>query len=312
MDLPGLDDLQFFDVIARSETLTQAARRWGVSPSAVSKRLTQLERRLGVQLVTRSTRRLNLTDEGERYAAGVARLLPEITDLEDEVGRLRHGVRGRVAVHSTIGLGRAHIAPLLGQFQRQHPGVEIDLELSHLPLHIAGTPFDFAIRVGRQRDSSLHARLLHPNRRVVCAAPGYLRERPPPQSIQDLPGHDCIVIRENDSDYAIWRFGTDGDEAAVKVPGAMISNDGEIATQWCLVGHGLLMRSWWSVAPLLRSGELVRVLADVPTPDAPIYAVYPSAHSVPHRARMAIDYLASELAARLGPLFPEEPAGAVS
>ncbi|MFE0021133.1 LysR family transcriptional regulator [Amycolatopsis sp. NPDC059021] len=299
MDLPELDDLQFFDGVARSQTLTQAARRWGVSPSAVSKRLARLERRLGVQLVTRSTRRLDLTGEGERYAAGAARLLPMITDLEEEVGERRHGVRGRVAVHSTIGLGRAHIAPLLGGFRKLHPDIEIDLELSPLPLHVAGTPYDFAVRVGRQRDSALHARLLHPNRRVVCASPDYLRRRDPPRSVHDLPDHDCIVIRENDSDYAIWRFGTGAEEAAIKVPGAMISNDGEIATRWCADGHGLVMRSLWHVAPLLRTGELVQVLPDVPTPDAHIYAVYASARALPRRARLAIDHLATELRPRL-------------
>lgn len=148
-----------------------------------------------------------------------------------------------------------------------------DLELSHLPLRIAGTPFDFAIRVGRQRESPLHARLPHPNRRVVCAAPGYLSA---PESRHDLPGHDCIVIRENGSDYARWRFATDGDEAAVKVPDAMISDDGEIATPWRLAGHGLSMRSPWNVAPMPRSGELVPALADIPAPEAPIYAGIPS------------------------------------
>ncbi|SFP59717.1 hypothetical protein [Amycolatopsis rubida] len=199
-----------------------------------------------MQLVTRSTRRLNLVDEVERYAAGTARLLPEITDLEDEAGRLRHGVRGRVAVRSTIGLGRAHIAPVLGQFQRRHPGVEIDPELSHLPPHIAGTPFDFAIRVGR--------------RGIPACAPG---ASPGPGAAAVHSGRVHRPPR-NGSDYAIWRFGTDGDEAAVKVPGAMISNDGGIATHWCLAGHGLLTRSRWKVAPMPRCGELIQVSLTFP------------------------------------------------
>lgn len=308
MDLPGLDDLRFIDGIARAETLTQAARQWGVSTSAVSKRLASLERRLGVRLVTRSTRRLNLTEEGEHYAAGAARLLPLISDLEDEVGERRHELRGSVAVHCTIGLGRAHIAPLLGQFRNLHPEVEVDLELSHLPLHIAGTRFDFTVRVGRQRDSSLRTRLLHTNRRVVCASPAYLQQRHPPQSIRELPTHDCIVIRENDADYAVWRFGSGADENAVKVPGSLISNDGDIATQWCLEGHGLLMRSLWHVAPLLRSGELVQVLDDIPTPGADIYASYASSQHLPRRARLAIDHLAKGLTHRLGPGTWDPPA----
>ncbi|MGW5649613.1 LysR substrate-binding domain-containing protein [Saccharopolyspora sp. NPDC003752] len=216
-----------------------------------------------------------------------------------DLPKRRHELRGHVAVHLTIGLGRTHIAPLLGRFKDLHPDVEIDLELSHLPLHIAGTRFDFAIRVGRQRDSSLRARLLHPNRRVVCAAPKYLANRNPPRSIHELPEHDCIVIRENDSDHAAWRFGTESEETAVKVPGSMVSNDGDVATQWCVEGHGLLMRSRWHVAPMLRTGALVQLLDGVPTPGANIYAVYASAQNLTRRAKLAIDHIAEGLARRL-------------
>lgn len=203
-------------------------------------------------------------------------------------------------MHSSIGLGRAHIAPLLGRFHTLNPDVEIELELSHLPLHVAGTPFDFAIRVGRQRDSSLRARLLHQNRRVVCASPTYLRRRDPPTSLDDLATHDCIVIRETDIDYAIWRFGADADETAVKVPGALISNDGDVATQWCIDGYGLLMRSLWRIEPMLRDGSLIQVLSDVPTPSASIYAVYASTQNLSRRAKAAIDYLGRELPRRIG------------
>ena len=163
---------------------------------------------------------------------------------------------GGSAVHSTIGLGRAHIAPLLGTFSTLHPGVDIELDLSHLPLNIAGTSFDIAIRVGQLRDSRLKARRLHPNRRVLCAAPSYFNDRTRPTSLADLADHHCIVIRENETDYAIWRFGKDDDETAVRVHGSMISNDGDIATRWCLEGHGLIMRSLWQVAPFMRDGAL--------------------------------------------------------
>jgi LysR family transcriptional regulator, transcriptional activator for dmlA len=299
VDLPDIDNLQFFHGIARASTLTEAARHWGVSTSAVSKRLAYLENRLGVQLVNRSTRRLTLTDEGTRYAAGAARVLPLINDLEEEVSQHHQGLRGRLAVHSSMGLGRAHLAPLLAQFNTLHPQVEIELELSHMPVHIAGTPFDFAVRVGRQRDSSLRARLLRQNRRVVCASPKYLQDREQPRSLDDLANHDCIVIREIDTDYALWRFGTDMDESAIRVPGSMISNDGEVATQWCIDGHGLLMRSLWHVAPMLRDGSLIQVLDDIPTPSANIYAVYTSMHNLSRRARGALDYLSKELVRRI-------------
>lgn len=300
MDLPDLDDLEFFDGIATAGTLTEAARRWRVSTSAVSKRLAHLERRLGAQLVRRSTRRLSLTDEGVRYAAGAARLLPLINDLEEDVGHRRDVLRGSVAVHCTMGLGRAHVAPVMGAFAAANPAVSVELELSHLPLHVAGSPFDFAIRVGRRDDTSVRTRMLLPNRRVVCASPNYLATRPAPRGLTDLADHDCIVIREIDTDHALWRFGSDGAETTVRVPGTMVTNDGDVATRWCLDGHGLIMRSLWHVGPLLRDGALVRVLEDVPTPRADVVAVHPAHHALSRRAAAALDHLAVELDRRLG------------
>lgn len=299
MDLPELDDLQFFDQIARSATLTEAARTWGVSTSAVSKRLARLENRLGAQLVNRSTRRLTLTSEGARYATGVTGILAQISDLEESISTEQRTLRGRVAVHSTIGLGRAHIAPLLGTFSTLHPDVDIELDLSHLPLNIAGTSFDIAIRVGQLRDSRLRAHRLYPNRRVLCAAPRYFDGKSRPTSLADLTDHHCIVIRENESDYAIWRFGTDGDEMAVRVHGSMISNDGDIATRWCLEGHGLVMRSLWQVQQYLRQQALELVLPEIPTPAADIFAVYPSVSHPPRRILAALDHLRTGLQERL-------------
>ncbi|TDD42551.1 LysR substrate-binding domain-containing protein [Saccharopolyspora elongata] len=135
--------------------------------------------------------------------------------------------------------------------------------------------------------------------RIVCAAPKYLANRNPPRSIHELLEHDCIVIRENDSDYAVWRFGTESEETAVKVPGSMVSNDGDVATQWCVEGHGLLMRSRWHVAPMLRTGALVQLLGDLPTPSANIYAVHDSAQNLTRRAKLAIDHITEGLTGRL-------------
>ncbi len=304
MDLPDLDDLTFFHGLSQSPTLTAAARQWGVSTSAVSKRLSRLEDRLGARLVNRSTRRLHLTDEGERYAAGIDRLLPQLTDLEESISAHQGDLRGRIVVSSTIGLGRAHIAPLLADFSRRHAGVQLELNLTDLPLNIADTPFDVAIRVGRLRDSRLGARLLLHNRRVVCASPGYLAEHGPPGDLADLARHRCIVIKENENDYALWRFGTDQDPVTARVVGALACNDGDIATSWAIDGLGLIMRSTWQVDPLIRAGRLVRVLADVPIPDANVFAVFPAHVHETQRVRALLDHLRTGLTERL-----PDPAG---
>lgn len=299
MDLTSIDDLEFFEQISRSQSLTEAARNWGKSVSAVSKRLAALESRLGVALVRRSTRRLTLTEEGQRYATGAVAILQQKTDLEDALS-VQHGeLKGRLRVHSSLGIGRKHIAPLLGEFVRQHPLIQIDLEISPLPLNIAGTNFDIAVRVGGLSDSRLKGKLLAPNRRIVCAAPSYMEGAPPLQTIRDLERHNCIVLRENNADYSLWRFGGNGQEY-VDVRGSMISDDGDVVTDWCIQGLGLIMRSTWHVNPLIRQGVLQQVLPDVPTPSADIFALYPSTAKTPRRITAAIEHLRQGLAARLG------------
>lgn len=300
MDLPELDDLTFFAGLSRSPTLTAAARDWGVSPSAVSKRLTRLEDRLGTRLIQRSTRSLHLTDEGERYAAGVAGLLSQLADLEDSVGPQDGELRGRIVVAAPIGIGRAHIGPLLAEFARAHPRVDLTLELSHRSLLVAGAAFDVGIRVGHATDSRLPTRFLHSNRRIVCASPDYLRRHGRPTHPADLAGHSCIVV-ENERDYHLWRFGAEDDPTVVRVTGHLTSNDGDIATEWAVGGLGLIKRSSWQVDPLLRSGALVRVLDDIPTPDANIVAVLPADTHETRRVAALLDHLQTGLRRRLAP-----------
>ncbi|MFK4298792.1 LysR family transcriptional activator of dmlA [Arthrobacter sp. GAS37] len=299
MDLNSVDDLEFFEQISRSRSLTDAARSWGKSLPSVSKRLTQLESRLGVQLVRRSTRKLTLTPEGEQYAAGALSILQQKTDLEEGVAQKYGELQGRIAVHSTIGLGRIHIAPLLGEFVRKHPRVSVDLELSALPLNIAGTSFDIGIRVGSLEDSRLKSKRLVESRRIVCAAPHYLNSIGRPSTVAELEQHNCIILRQDSSDYALWRFGSEGREQRVRVNGNMISDDGEVVTGWCLQGLGLIMRSSWHVNPMLRQGLLQQVLKDVPTPAADIHAVYPAAVHTPRRVSEAIEFLRLGLTERL-------------
>ena len=292
------DDVLFFDVVAKSSSLTEAARQIGTSVSSVSKRLSRIEKRLGVSLMLRTTRRLTLTSEGERYAAGSAIIAAELTELEDSLSE--HGdLVGRIRVHASVGLGRAHIAPLVAEFCDQHHRVQVELELSPLPLNIAGTTFDIGIRVGTLQDSRLTAKRLCHNHRIVCAAPDYLRRHGTPTEPKDLQHYNCIVLRENEGDYALWRFGADNDETAIRVDGNLSSNDGDVITRWCVDGHGLIMRSIWHVGPLLRAGSLVQVLADLPTPSADIHALYLATAHLPRRIRELVNHLAAGLGARI-------------
>ncbi|MGP3962158.1 LysR family transcriptional regulator [Nonomuraea sp. 3N208] len=295
----SMDDLHFFQVVAASETLTAAARELDCSLPVVSKRLSALERRLDVRLVHRGTRRLALTSEGEVYAARLETILDQVRELEDLVTHRSGDLRGSVVVQATLGLGRAHVAPLLGEFTALHPRLSIQLRTTALPLRPHRREFDMAVHVGTPPDSSLRMRRLAKNRRVPCAAPSYLERRGTPERVEDLADHDCIVLRENEGDFALWRFGDVRNPRQIRVHGRLSSNDGDIVTDWALQGRGVIMRSEWQIRSHLESGALVRVLPEVPTPPADIYALLSDDVHVPRRISELVDHLAARLPDRI-------------
>jgi LysR family transcriptional regulator, transcriptional activator for dmlA len=299
-----LDDLAFFQQLARAGSLTDTARALGLSLSAVSKRLKQLEARLGVELASRTTRRLTLTAEGERYLTRGAAILEELIELEEALGEQQAALSGPLKVNATFGFGRRHVAPLLSAFCIRHPGVEGVLELSHFPLSLGDQGVDIGIRVGEPPDSRLVARRILANRRVLCASPGYVAKMAPLATPGELTGHPCLVLRENDSDYAVWRFqrrGGAGDEQAVKVAGPLASNDGEVIIGLALDGHGIALRSWWDVQAHLASGALVELLPQWQGVRADFHAVYQQRRHVPARIRAFVDFLEREVAGRVPP-----------
>ena len=295
-------DLGFFSTVAASGSLSAAARELGVTTSAVSKRLTQMEARLGVALVHRTTRRMGITPEGEVYLEHARRILGEIDDLVQLMGSAKVAPKGLLRVNATLGFGRCHIAPIISRFVREHPQVEVQLQLSVDPLLLADDAFDVCIRFGQPPDSRVIARRIAPNRRLLCASPAYLSRRGIPRTPNDLTTHNCIGIRQGDEAHGVWRLssgrGTNRRTEAVKVRGNLVTNDGEIAVNWALGGHGILMRAEWDIARHLRSGRLVPVLAQFETPDADIFAVYPQQRQHSVRVRAFVEFLAQSLQQR--------------
>jgi LysR family transcriptional regulator, transcriptional activator for dmlA len=288
-------EMQFFSLLVRSGSLSAAARELQVTTPAVSKRLALLEQHLGVRLLRRTTRRMALTEEGEAYLADARRILADIEALE---GRLRGAAEqpaGLLRVNATLGFGRMHIAPLISGFVREHPGVQVQLQLSASPPPLTQDSFDVCVRFGEPPDARVIARLLAPNRRLLCASPGYLARRGTPKTPADLARHDTIAIRQGDEAYGVWRLRSGKRTETVKVHGPLSSNDGEIAVQWALAGHGIVLRAEWDVARYLKSGRLREVLANWQTPPADIYAVYPVQVQGAARVKAFVEHLARHL-----------------
>jgi DNA-binding transcriptional LysR family regulator len=287
----SISELDFFTTIAKSGSLSAAARELGVTPPSVSKRLAQMEKRLGAALLNRTTRRLSLTAEGEIYLSNATRILAEVEALEQLVSRSRAEPKGLIRVNAPLGFGRTYITPIVSRFVKQHPEVDVQLQLTDHPLNLIDESFDVGIRFGDPPDTRLIARRIAPNRRMLCAAPSYLERHGIPKTPHDLVRHNCIVLRQNDTAYGAWHFVRDKQTETVKVRGSLSSNDGEVTLNWALAGHGITLRAEWDIAKYLRSGRLQLVLEDYDAPPADIFAVYPERHTTSAKVRAFTDFL---------------------
>jgi DNA-binding transcriptional LysR family regulator len=288
-------ELGFIVALASAGSLSGAARELGITTSAVSKRLSLIEARVGVPLVNRTTRRMSMTPEGEVLLEHARRILGEIADLDQLLTSSKGVPKGQLRVNATLGFGRLHIAPAISQYVLRYPEVDVQLQLSVDPPALTDDQFDVCIRFGAPADTRVIARRLASNRRMLCASPKYLAQHGEPRSPAELRKHNCISIRQGDEAYGLWRLfsgrATERDAEAVKVRGNLTTNDGEIAVNWALDGHGILMRAGWDIERYLESGRLVEVLPGYKTPDADIYAVYAPRHQLSARIRTFVEFL---------------------
>ncbi|ORM64913.1 LysR family transcriptional regulator [Pantoea rodasii] len=289
------DDLAFFVRVAALESLTAAARELGLSLPAVSKRLSHLEQRLGVQLLKRTTRRLELTAEGKRYLEGARPLLDQLAELEESVSSQAAVLRGTLNINASFGFGRRHVAACVSRFAALHPEVSLSLQLSSQPLNFLDSHIDIDIRIGEPPDARLIARKLRTNPRVLCCAPAYAERCGLPTSIAALAQHNCILLRQYESDFALWRLSNSAQQITQKVQGSLITNDGEVAMQLAMDGHGILLRSWWDAQHMIERGELLHVLPEWSTVDGDIFAVWQPQRQLPARISAFVDFLQSTL-----------------
>jgi DNA-binding transcriptional LysR family regulator len=289
--------MAFFSLLARLGNFSAAARELNITTPAVSKRLNQMESRLGAQLLNRTTRRVSLTAEGELYLAHARRILVEIDDMEQLIGSAIAAPKGLLRVNATLGFGRNYISPLISSFIKRFPEVQVQLQLTVNPPALTDDAFDVCIRFGEPPDARVIAKRIANNRRLLCASPAYLAQRGTPRNPAELAQHDCIGIRQGDEAYGIWHLSSGQQSQTIKVRGTLSSNDGETALNWALDGHGILMRSEWDIAKHLHSGRLKRVLENWQTPSADIYAIYPQRLQTATRVKAFVSYLAEAFAA---------------
>jgi DNA-binding transcriptional LysR family regulator len=287
----SLYEMSVFAKVVAAGSLSAAARDLGVSTAVVSRRLAALEARLGVRLVNRTTRRLALTDEGASYHEACARILAEVEDADAAASAQRVEPQGLLKVALPASFGHKHIAPLVPPFAARYPKIEFAFSLSDRTVNVIAEGYDLAIRIGELEDSSLAARKLAPNRRVVCASPQYLAQHPAPRVPADLQQHNCLTTTDL---QMTWEYkGPDGKRGTVRVAGHYACDNWEVLREWAMAGLGVALKSTWDVRRQLEDGSLVPLLPgyDFGT-DVSIYAVYPHRRHLPAKTRVFIDYLA--------------------
>ena len=293
MDLTA--DIGLFLRVLDQGSISAAARSLDISVAVASQRLQRLEKRLGVRLLHRTTRRLHATPEGAVLAERGRVLVEDLEALTCELRQAGADVSGTLRMTASASFGRQYLSPLLPEFLERHPRVRIDVDLSDVMKDLVSSGFDLAIRIGALEDSTLVARQLAPNRRVLCAAPAYLAKRGVPTTPADLAAHDCLLLVGSRGRQDLWRM-TDhnGRESAVRVDGRFESNYGEVLRDACVAGLGIALHSTWHICDDLRSGRLRRVLPHYRLADSGIYALMPQRRLVPLRVRAFVDFLAAK------------------
>ncbi|MFB8828449.1 LysR substrate-binding domain-containing protein [Azotobacter sp. CWF10] len=288
--LPLPEDLRVFLTVIRKQGFAAAAEELGLSPAYVSKRIQILESTLKARLLHRTTRRIALTEDGERAQRWAVRILGDLDDLFDELSQVRQTPRGLLHISSTFGFGRNHVAPAISLLAERYPELEIRLEVFDRVVDIVGEGFDLEIRVGDDLPGQHICKRLVSNKRVLCATPDYLARRGTPASLDDLQRHDCLVLKERNNPFGVWHLSRNDKPVSVRVSGPLSSNNGEIVLEWALHGRGILLRSLWDVKPLLEQGRLVQVLHDY-SQSANVWAVYPTRLSNSAKLRVCVEFL---------------------
>lgn len=285
----NVEHLKLFVRLAATHNISRAGQELDLSPAVASSHIGKLEEGLGIRLVHRTTRKVSLTEEGMAFLPHAEEVLASVEAARASVGAGELLPKGVLRVTAPASFGRMHLIPLLKGFLLQYPDLSMDLRLTDSIVDLVEGGFDIAIRNAALKDSSLIARKLAPDHRIVCASPGYLAEFGEPQSPKELESHQCLNLMGLDG----WTFNTPEGPLSIKAKGKFRTDLGEAMRDACINGLGISINATWSVYDQLQKGELVQILKAYPlVSDAAIWAVYPSSRLLAPKVRAFIDYFA--------------------
>ena len=302
--MESFNAIPVFIAVADSAGFSSAGRELGISKSAVSKRITQLEDQLGARLFHRTTRKLSLTEAGERFYEYAVQANRSAQQAEDAVHELQGEPRGVLKVQLPMTLGQMHIAPLIPEFLKQYPHLQIDLIMDDRRINLVEQGYDLAVRAGDMEDSNLIARVLAPLHSIVCASPTYLQEfyQQHKQSLEhpsQLEKANCLTYSYS-SNADTWQFNAidkDNKNHRIKVKGNYRVNNSASLKQALIAGMGVARLPTFIAGNSLKKGDLVALFKDYTMPYKSLYAVYPERQYLPTKVRAFLDFLIEHLGA---------------
>lgn len=286
------EDMHTFARIVEAGSITKAAEQLDTVKSAISKRLSDLEKRLGVSLLTRTTRTQVLTDSGKSYYEQCIRLIDDIAEVESSVSNQHCALKGKIKIAAPLSFGLAHLGPALRKFNEINPEIDFDIDFNDRKIDLIGEGFDLAIRISHLDDSSLIARRLTSIRLVLCASPGYLKQFGTPKTPEDLNQGHVRLHYKDQPEY--WELSDEqGNHIAIKIPAVMSANNGDFLCQAAINGQGLVYTPDFICYKPIKLGQLQPLLQDhIQDIEVNAYAIYPQTRHLSKRVRSLVDYLA--------------------
>jgi DNA-binding transcriptional LysR family regulator len=291
-----LGAIQVFAQVVEYGSFAKAAERLGLSTSATSRHVAELESHLQTRLLNRTTRRVSLTESGRAFYERAVQLLADLEEAEQEAARASVEPRGTIRLTTSVNFGVRHLAPAIAEFMARHAEVRFDVSVSDRVVDLVEEGFDLGVRVGAAGADNLVARKLGETRLVPCASPQYLSAHPAPKTPEDLAAHNCFTY-EYVTPRNVWRFrDASGAERTVRVAGTLHSNNGDLLGEVAARGAGIIFEPAFIVGPDVRAGRLVPLLQEFTPPPVPIYAVYPSRKHLSAKVRRFVEFLVERFA----------------
>ena len=295
-----VSEIRLFAAIVAGGNLSAAARQLKTSPAAMSRRLSALETRLGIRLVTRTTRQFELTEEGALFHEHCLKIIAQIEDAEAEVIQVLENPRGHLRVSAPLHWGRVVLSPLLGRFSELYPDIEVHLTLADAIFDPVRDGLDVVLGVAPPTGADMVAVRLLQSRRLVIASPDYIARHGEPKQPEDLVGHDCIRLVIDGRPLDRWAFKDGGRPKTVHVRGRVTTTSSEVVLDWALAGRGIALKVEWDIREHIRDGRLVVCLSDHWCDELSLYAIYANRRHLPPRIRVFMDFLRTNVAEASG------------